>query len=211
MWWSRAVNLTLQCFCATSRTPHSPIDVVLRLCVRASVVCEVFPLVGPLPSSTSANGSGPSLFGGFSGTMGPSDFPSACMSDVWLLAFSDRPIAPTAVGADGTSRFPCREFPRILRVFDSAGLACDSRLSSQAMLPSASDNSVGVPKGVISELNGCSACTPVNASPAALRRPTHDSGPVWLARPSPYDSFIHNSLPVLTGALSVQGGAFQAS
>ncbi len=29
----------------------------------------------------------------------------------------------------------------------------------------------------------------------------HDSGPVWIAKPSPYDSFIHYTLPVLTGAL----------
>jgi hypothetical protein len=40
----------------------------------------------------------------------------------------------------------------------------------------------------------------VNASPAPSRVHTHDSGPPWLARPSTYDSFIHNTLPVLTGA-----------
>jgi hypothetical protein len=28
----------------------------------------------------------------------------------------------------------------------------------------------------------------------------HDSGPVWIANPSPYETFIHNTLPVLTGA-----------
>jgi len=31
----------------------------------------------------------------------------------------------------------------------------------------------------------------INASPAALRPPAHDSGPVWFATPSPYGSFIH--------------------
>ena len=40
---------------------------------------------------------------------------------------------------------------------------------------------------------------PVNASPMPSRAPAHDSGPVWLARPSPYDSFIRYSSPV-TGA-----------
>ncbi|MFZ0929320.1 MAG: hypothetical protein WAN11_12005, partial [Syntrophobacteraceae bacterium] len=30
-----------------------------------------------------------------------------------------------------------------------------------------------------------------------------DSGPVWLAGPSPYGSFIHYSLPALTGAFSL--------
>ncbi len=32
-------------------------------------------------------------------------------------------------------------------------------------------------------LNTQPARTPVNASPTALRPPTHDSGPVWLATP----------------------------
>jgi hypothetical protein len=86
------------------------------------------------------------------------------------------------------------------RVFDSAGLENDSRIAPCPMLPSAPLNTVGVPEGLISELNGWPACTPVNASPVALQRPTHDSGPVWLASPSPCDSFIHNSLPVFTGA-----------
>ena len=35
----------------------------------------------------------------------------------------------------------------------------------------------------------------------ALLPPPHDSGPVWFAKPSPYGSFIHCTLPVLTGAL----------
>lgn len=33
--------------------------------------------------------------------------------------------------------------------------------------------------------------SPVNASSLPLRVTPHDSGPVWLAIPSPYDSFIH--------------------
>jgi len=28
----------------------------------------------------------------------------------------------------------------------------------------------------------------------------HDSEPVWVATPSPYETFIHNTLPVFTGA-----------
>jgi len=198
------VNCAFRSFIAASRTPWRPIDAVPRLCVRATAVSPVFPLVGPLPSTASADESAPSLFGSFSGTMGPSDFPSACMSDVRLLTFSDRPIAPSAVGADGISRFPCKEFPRIHRVFDSAGSEHDSHIASCPMLPSVLDNAVGTPETLISELNGWSACTPVNASPAASRRPAHDSGPVWLAGPSPYGSFIHYSLPILTGALTIQ-------
>jgi hypothetical protein len=35
------------------------------------------------------------------------------------------------------------------------------------------------------------AAPPVNASPSPLRMKTHDSGPEWLARPSPYETFTH--------------------
>jgi len=194
------VNRAFRSLFAASRTPSRPIDVALRLCVRTTAAWAVFPLVGPLPSTASARGMNPRLFGCFFGTMGPSDFPPAYMSVVRLSTCSDRPIAPSAKGTDGTSRFPCKEFPRIHRVFDSAGLEQGSRLTPCSMLPSVVDNLVGVPDELISELNGWSACTPVNASPVASRRPAHDSGPAWLARPSPYGSFIHYSLPVLIGA-----------
>ncbi len=45
-------------------------------------------------------------------------------------------------------------------------------------------------------VHGRLARTPVNASPPSLRAATHDSGPVWLATPSPYDSCIHDIPPV---------------
>ena len=53
----------------------------------------------------------------------------------------------------------------------------------------------------ISRLNTWPARTPVNASAMTLLPSPHDSGPVWFAKPSPYDSFIHYTFPVLTGAL----------
>jgi len=48
----------------------------------------------------------------------------------------------------------------------------------------------------ISRLNTWPARTPVNASAMALLPPPHDSGPMWLAIPSSYDSLIHYTLPV---------------
>ena len=42
-------------------------------------------------------------------------------------------------------------------------------------------------------------------------QPTHDSGPMWFATPSSCGSFIHNTLPVLTGALVPQFGYTEAS
>ena len=71
-----------------------------------------------------------------------------------------------------------------------------------SVLPSAMLNDVGTPVAIISQLNTLPACTPVNASMAASRPTTHDSGPGWIATPFPYDSLIHNSTPVYPGALS---------
>ena len=68
------------------------------------------------------------------------------------------------------------------------------------VLPSPCQDKVGTPKEVISELNGWPACAPVNASPAMLPPPAHDSGSGWFATPFLYGSFIRYSMPVLTGA-----------
>src|SRR5262245_64696790 len=135
--------------------------------------------------------------------MQPSDFPTPCMPDVRLVAFSGRPVAPSATGGVGISRFPCKEFPRMRRVFDCAGSVIGLPVAPITVWPSASDNGVGTPDWMISQLDGWPACAPVNASPPALRPSTHDSGSGWLAGPFPCDSCIHDSLPVLTGALSV--------
>ena len=70
------------------------------------------------------------------------------------------------------------------------------------MLPSAMLNDVGTPVAIISQLNTLPALPPVNASMAASRLSTHDSGPGWLATPFLCDSFIHNSTPVYPGALN---------
>ena len=69
-------------------------------------------------------------------------------------------------------------------------------VASIPVWPSASDNGVGTPDWMISQLDGWPACAPVNASPPALRPPTHDSGSGWLAGPFPCDSCIHDSSPV---------------
>ena len=50
---------------------------------------------------------------------------------------------------------------------------------------------------MISELDGWPTCTPVNASPAMLPPPAHDSGPGWVAGPFLYGSFIRYSMPVV--------------
>jgi hypothetical protein len=55
----------------------------------------------------------------------------------------------------------------------------------------------------LSRLNTLPACSPVNASRAALRLPAHDSGPGWLATPYLYDSCIRDFPPVYPGALQL--------
>ncbi len=182
--------------------PPSPVVALLRLCVRYAGVCGAFPLAGRLPSTASASGF-PLLFGRFSGTMQPSDFPSTFVSGVWPPAFPVRPPEPSPEGVDGISRFPCARFPRILRVFDCAGAVAGSRFPPAPVLPSASHNSVGLPDSVISQLNGWSACAPVNASPGPLWGRTHDSGSGWLARPSPVWLFHPLPRTGLPGALYV--------
>ena len=72
--------------------------------------------------------------------------------------------------------FPCKEFPRMRRVFDCAGPEPELAVMLCPVLPSASENSIGVPDCGISQLNGWPACAPVNASPVALPTPKHDSG-----------------------------------
>jgi hypothetical protein len=164
------VNCAVLSLVATSRTPRSPIDMVLRLCVRAMAVSSAFPLVGPLSSTASAHGASPRLFGSFSGTMGPSDFSSAYISDVRLPAFSERPCPPSGQGADEISRFPCKEFPRIHRVSDCARPECDSRVPPHSVLPSAWLDNVGVPDTLISQLNGWAG---LRVPLSTLRLPPH--------------------------------------
>ena len=48
----------------------------------------------------------------------------------------------------------------------------------------------------ISRLNTRPIRPPANASTPPSRAAPHDSGPLWFARPSTYEAFIHNTLPV---------------
>jgi hypothetical protein len=73
-------------------------------------------------------------------------------------------------------------------------------IAPAAVWPSVTWYDVGTPDAIISQLNALPTCAPVNASMAALRLATHDSGSGWVATPSLYDSFIHDSTPVYPGA-----------
>ena len=109
--------------------------------------------------------------------------------------FPTRPTAFTAVGRHGISRFSREVWPCMRGVFDRAGFPGVLRWRRQRcglpLSPTAS-----APRRKLSRLNGQPARPPVNASRRQSPASTHDSGPVWAANPSPYDSFIHYTSPV---------------
>jgi|SRR5579862_2320519 len=95
----------------------------------------MFSLVRTLSSPTSVEGC-PPLLGWFIGTTARSDPSRACMSDVRLCTFSDRPRSPLDRGTPEVSRFSCMLFFSVGRCFDYAGPADRSRLAQPAVLPS---------------------------------------------------------------------------
>jgi hypothetical protein len=123
------------------------------------------------------------------------------------LDFPMRSVVFSPTDRHRISRFPLKVLAYMRRVSDRAGSKSVSPyrrpqfclpLISTASAPRSSHRLRG---GVsISRLNTWPIRTPVNASPVPLRAPMHDSEPVWVANPSPYETFIHNTLPVFTGA-----------
>jgi hypothetical protein len=94
------------------------------------------------------------------------------------------------------SRFSRRLFLYMRRVFDRAGFGCPSRFRDlRYSLPLPPTVSAPWSK-VISRLDGWPVHAFVNASRLASRSTAHDSRSVWFVRPLPYDSFVHNNLPV---------------
>jgi hypothetical protein len=105
--------------------------------------------------------------------------------------FPMRPVAPSATGNHELSRFSREVYPGMPGVSDRAELGRVSRYRrARCGLPLLLTASAL--RSSLSRLNTRPARTPVNAS----RTAAHDSGPVRLARPSPCDSFIHNTSPV---------------
>jgi hypothetical protein len=162
----------------------------------------VFSLVGQLPSMPSAGERHPPLFGHFAGTTQPSDSLPAFMSRLRLITFLDRPAHSFVSGTGRVSRFSRAEVPCMSGVFDLAGpvSARDIAPTSVAFPPNKQCRHPDFQtfRGSIPRLH---VPLIVNASLPASRLAVHDSGSVWLARPSPYGSFIRSSTPVYPGAL----------
>src|SRR6516164_1113744 len=112
------------------------------------------------------------------------------------LDFPTRPEALTAPGGQGISRFPRKVLPYVLGVSDRAGLRCASRYRRpRCCLPLLLTASASRSK-FLTRLNTRPARSPVHASTPPLRAAPQDSGPGWVANPSPYDFFIHYTSPV---------------
>ena len=114
--------------------------------------------------------------------------------------FPTRPAAASAAGDHGISRFSCEVFPYVHGVSDRAELRRRSRYRGAGWgLPHLSTASA-LRSNPVSRLNTRPARAPVNASTPPLQAAPHDSGSVWVASPSPYDSCIHDTSPVYPGA-----------
>ena len=155
---------------------------------------------GPFPPPAPPTDSRRPLFAGFAGTTGLSDFPPPCIAVVSRRGFTARTCEHTGRERDlpASGRRLVSPFARCLRACMGSSTPRDpdrSRMTSDLVLPSASVESLGFPENTISGLNGQPARTPVNASRASSRMLPHDSEPVWLAMPSPYGTFIHNTSP----------------
>ena len=171
-----------------------------RHCVRRVRFSRRFPLAGPLPSTSSAGddfgrpGSSlvpPPLFGGFAGTMGPSDFPRSCI--IGVCPKTSRCGLPRCLGRANAGSPGSRA--RCFR-------ACTGSTTARGPVMPCDDGAPGVAFRIplrrrhlggrfLSRLDTRPARTPVNASTTPLRAPPHDSGPLWAANPLTCDSFIH--------------------
>jgi hypothetical protein len=111
------------------------------------------------------------------------------------LDFPTRPAAPSATGDPGPSRFLREVCPHMHGVSDRAEPRRVLRWRRvECGLPLLLTASAL--RSRLSRLNTRPVRSPVNVSPSLLRAPAHDSGPVWVAGPSPCDSFVHNASPV---------------
>ena len=100
-----------------------------------------------------------------------------------------------AAGGSGISRFPGMVVPSVHGVCDRAGFVSVSRWRrSRCGLPLLLTASA--PRRVLSRLNTRPVRSPVDASTTPSRAPPHDPGPAWFASPSPYETFIHTTMPV---------------
>ena len=154
-----------------------------------------FSLAKPLSSKRSAQRGCPhSLFAPFKGTTGLSDFSSSCVMAV--LSFWPRGPWRQAKANGETSRVPRKEFQYVHGVSDRAGFAAHLPYACSAMLPSITDEDLGIPekKGFRGSIPSpylplSTLATTPRGETAMTRRA------VWFATPSLQGTCTLNLLP----------------
>src|SRR5438445_8474919 len=116
------------------------------------------------------------------------------------LDFPMRPQTYSVWGERGIYRSPLHELPNVHGGCDRAGSRGTSRYRRLGWgLPLLLTASASRSE-FLTRLNTRPVLSPVNASTPPSRAAPHDSGRLWFASPSTYETFIHNTSPVLTGA-----------
>ena len=175
-----------------------PLQRAVHACPAQGPGRVVLPRVpfGQAPSLHPLRGRRSGLVRGLRRYYGPVRLPMSVHRRRGSLDFPTRPAAPSAAGEHRISRFSREVFPCVHGVSDRAGSCRVSRYRhSRCGLPLLLTASAPR-REFLSRLNTRPARAPVNASPLPLPTTTHDSGSVWIATPSPYDSFIRNTSPV---------------
>jgi hypothetical protein len=112
------------------------------------------------------------------------------------LDFPMRPLACSAWGERGISRFPCKVLRCVHGVCDRAGSLGTSRYRRLGWCLPLAPTASASRSDSLTRLNTRPAPSPVNASMSPSRAAPHDLGPLWFANPSTYETFIHNTSPV---------------
>ena len=163
------------------RTPSCACGRIPRLCVRLRFTPPGSPW--PAPSlHRSASPGAPDLCEGFLGPLEAVRLP-APVHHGRPQRFTVR-TGQVCQARCRASRVPLTVFPVHARGLRPRRVRLRLTITASTMLPSACSERVGTQTSPISGLNTLPVHSPVNASCLPLPLHPHDSGPVWLARPS---------------------------
>ena len=189
------MNRTVLARLATCRTRSSTLGAPTRSCARGGDSLARVPF-GQAPSLHLLRDRCSGVVRRLRRYYGPVRLPRAVHRRRVSMDFPTRPAAPSATGDPRLSRFSREVCRHMLGVSDRAEPRRVWRWRrvecGLPLLPTAS----ALRRTFLSRLNTRPARSPVNASRPLLRVSAHDSGPVWVAGPSPCDSFIHYTSPV---------------
>src|SRR5271166_1703626 len=193
--WCRSdVNRSFFLCLAACRMRSSACDTLARSCARRVLCWSAFHLV-PALGSTGSAADRSALFVGFPATTTESDSSGPCI--VGYDSSSSR--RGPAVSSRRPNPRPPGSRAKSFRTCSGSSTTPDwvsARVIALPMLPSVILNTSASGNIKLSRLDGWPMRSPVNASPASSRIPTHDSGPVWFARPSLRGTCTLYSLPV---------------